>query len=207
MDMIMSRCKKIVLMGVVLVFATAFAAYYFLPWDDMEDKKMEELMHILQVPREEVEDMRMEEFMHIMMIRTQRLRVRLLYETDHEALLSACRELSKKRAAGILKPQSYNVLFDPHPEAAKFPRAILDLEPNYVFIDYDGRIMVEMMGGLDHFGVYAYPEGYKKPSPAEKLGDKKLIDGLWYYDDGYLVQPEDYEKRIEALRPKAGVNE
>ena len=44
--MIMSRCKKIVLMGVVLVFATAFAAYYFLPWDDMEDKKMEELMRL-----------------------------------------------------------------------------------------------------------------------------------------------------------------
>lgn len=200
--MVMSRRKNIVLTGVILALVTAFAAYYFLPRDDM---RMVELMRILQLPRKDIEDMSMEEFSHIMQVRAQRMRIRLLYETDHKTLLLACRKISKKKAAGILKSQRYNVLSEPHPEAAKFPRAILDLEPSYVFIDYDGRIMVEMMGGLDHFGVQAYPEGYKKSSQ-ETLGDKKLIDGLWYYDDGYLVRPEDYEKRIEALRPKVGEN-
>jgi len=62
--------------------------------------------------------------------------------------------------------------------------------------------MLEMMGGLDHFGVYAYPEDYKPPPHAGfELGDKKLIDGLWYYDDGYRGNPE-YGKRIEALLQK-----
>ena len=198
-----TQYKKILLGGISFFLVTAFVAYYFLPRDDMEDKRMEELMRTLQLPREDIEDMSIEELMQIMQVHVQRKRVCLLYETDHEALLHACRELSKKKAVGILKQQRYKVRFDPHPEVAKFPRAILDLEPSYIFIDYDGRIMVEMVGGLDHFGVNAYPKDYKKPSHVEKLGDNKLIDGLWYYDDGYLVRPEDYDKRIEALRPKA----
>jgi len=137
-------------------------------------------------------------FMGFMYILVQRKRVHLLYKTDHQVLLDACRELSRRAAAGDLKYGKYDVRSDSHP-----PQLILDLGPNHVFIRYDGRVMLEMMGGLDHFGVYAYPEDYKKPPVIGfKLGDKKLIDGLWYYDDGYRVRPEDYDKRIEALRPK-----
>jgi hypothetical protein len=206
MVMMIPLCKKILLVGIFLVLVTAFAAYYFLPRVDTDDMRMVELVRILQLPRKDIEDMSMEEYLHIMQARAQRIRIRLLYRTDHKSLLLACRELSKKKAAGVLESQMYNVLFDPHPESSKFPAAILELEPNYVFVDNDGRIMVEMLGGLDHFGVNAYPEDYKKSSDAEKLGDKKLLDGLWYYDDGYLAHPEDYDKQIESLRPKSGQN-
>jgi len=199
-------CKKILLVGIFLVLVTAFAVHYFPPRNNMDDTKISDVMNILQPSQEDMEQRSMEEYLHIMQARAQRIRIRLLYRTDHESLLVACRELSKKKADGVLESRMYNVLFDPHPESSKFPAAILELEPNYVFIDNDGRIMVEMLGGLDHFGINAYPEDYKKSSDAEKLGDKKLLDGLWYYDDGYLAHPDDYDKQIESLRPKSGQN-
>ena len=128
---------------------------------------------------------------------------RLLCKTDHQALLDACRELSRRVVAtGDLKHGKYYVRSDPHPDVAGFPQPILDLGPNYVFIDCDGRVMLEMMGGLNHFGVSAYPEDYKKPPfVGFKLGDKKLIDGLWYYNDGYEGNPR-YQKKIDALIQK-----
>ena len=132
----------------------------------------------------------------------QRKRVSLLYETDHQALLKACKELSKMVAKGELKPGEYYLRGSQrHPAALRFPKPILDLAPNYVYIDENdsGRVMLEMHGGFDHFGVEAYAEGYEKPSYSE-YRDKELIPGLWYYDEGYRENPE-YEKVIEALRP------
>ena len=133
---------------------------------------------------------------------SQQLRVRLLCETDHQALLEACRDISRMVAKGDLKKYEYSIRRnpDPDPETSRFSQVILDLEPSRIYIDEDGRVMVEMFGGLDPFGVYAYPEDYTLPSYS-KYGDKKLIDGLWYYDGEYREHPE-YEKRIEALMQK-----
>ena len=135
---------------------------------------------------------------------TRQQRVRLLYKTDHQALLEACRELSKQVTIGDLKTGTYWLHGSRrHPAVSRFPQAILDLAPNYVYIDENnsGRVMLEMHGGFVHFGVQAYTEDYKKPHVGFEYGDKKLIPGLWYHDDGYLENPE-YEKMIEALRPK-----
>ena len=66
---------------------------------------------------------------------------------------------------------------------------------------------MEMMGGLDSFGVYAYPEGYEKPPHTTALGDKKLINGLWYYDDGYNVNPEEYDKQITGPEMTAALEQ
>jgi hypothetical protein len=133
----------------------------------------------------------------------QQRQVRLLCETDHKVLLEACRELSGRAGRGDLKPGRYNVRRDRHPKASRFPQPILDLNPSYVYIDENdsGRVMVEMHGGLLHFGVQAYTEDYEKPFLSFEYGDKELIDGLWYYDDGYLNNPE-HDKRIEALLQK-----
>jgi len=134
--------------------------------------------------------------------RAQQMQVRLLCNTDHQALLEACRELSRRAGRGDLKPGRYNVRSDRHPKVSQFPKAILDLEPSYVYIDENdsGRVMVAMHGGLVHFGVEAYTEDYKKPSfVGFKFGDKELIPGLWYYDDGYDHNPLLYDKRIEEL--------
>ena len=129
---------------------------------------------------------------------------RLLCETDHQALLEACRELSRQGAKGDLKPGRYSIRRDPDPDTSQFPQPILDLRPSYVYIDENdsGRVMVEMYGGLYHFGVEAYTEDYQKPPFAGfKFGDKELIHRLWYYDDGYEENPE-YDKVIEALIQK-----
>ncbi|MBW7990770.1 MAG: hypothetical protein FVQ84_12255 [Planctomycetes bacterium] len=132
--------------------------------------------------------------------------VRLLCKTDHQALLDACRELSRRVARGNLKPGQYNVSHDPHPDVAGFPQLIIDLAPSRAIIGSYGEVSLEMMGGLDHFGVTFYPDNYKKPPfVGFKLGDKKLIDGLWYYDDGYEANPR-YHKKIDALLQKNRVH-
>ena len=130
-------------------------------------------------------------------------KVRLLYQTDHQQLLQACRELSKQVFAGDLKPGEYQIRYTPHPRVSQFPRAIVNLQPTYVVINQEGTVMVEMLGGLDHFGVWAYPEGFPERLQAFKYGDKQLTNGLWYYDDGYDLF-SDYEQEIEAMRPKGG---
>ncbi|NQT02008.1 MAG: hypothetical protein HQ580_08300 [Planctomycetes bacterium] len=130
-------------------------------------------------------------------------RVSFLCKTDHHALLEACNELSKRVAKGNLKPGEYTVRFDPDPEVSKFPRPILELRPSYVYIDENdsGRVMIEMLGGLGHFGVLAYTEDFKKPYDTYSYGDKELIPRLWYYDDGYRDNPK-YHKKIDALIQK-----
>jgi len=125
----------------------------------------------------------------------QRL-VRLLSKTDHQALLEACREISKEVFAGNLDPNRYIVRYKPEPEVSRFPQQVLDIEPLYIDIADDGRVSLEISGALHHCGVTAYPENYEKPSDNYTYGDKKIIDGLWYYEHGY--DP----KRIEALLEK-----
>lgn len=131
----------------------------------------------------------------------QQRKVRLLSDTDHQALLEACRELSRRVSAGDLEPGGYLVRYKPHPETSRFPQLILDLEPMRITVKIDRSIMVEMHGGYHHYGVIAYPENFEKPSHSFKYGDKKIIDGLWYYEDGYKTSPE-YQKKIEKLIQK-----
>ncbi len=127
--------------------------------------------------------------------RAQQRKVILLSETDHQALLEACRKLSREVNQGnLLAPERYMVRREPDPEVAQFPQAILDLEPMFVETETDGRIRVGMMGGIHHYGVIAYPENYEKPRDDFEFGDKKMIDGLWYYEDGYNPK---YDKWVE----------
>jgi len=135
---------------------------------------------------------------------TKRMRVRLLCEMDHQVLLEACRELSGRAQRGDLKPGTYWLRGSQRlPAVSRFPQPILDLEPSYVYIDENnsGRVMLEMHGGFVYFGVQAYTEDYEKPHVGFEYGDRELIPGLWYYDDGYHDDPE-YDKKIEALIQK-----
>jgi hypothetical protein len=130
----------------------------------------------------------------------QRRRVLLLCNTDHQALLKAGREILSKIPKDRLNPQSDGRIFLGFfnvPKGIQIPQAIKDLKSGYV-VDYDGYLLMEMHGGMDHFGVKIYPEGFKKPRDYFEYGDRELLPGLWYYDEGYINNPE-YDKRIDAL--------
>jgi len=117
--------------------------------------------------------------MRALKIYARRERVKLLYKTDHQALLAACRELSKKVTDGKMANGPYYLRTGSDRWIAAFSRPILKLRPTYAYINHDGRVILEMAGGLDHFGVYAYPLDYEKPPHAsDELGHKKLLDGL-----------------------------
>ena len=90
--------------------------------------------------------------------------------------------------------RQYAIRSIPDPNIDKLPEPILRLNPTYIWIRPTG-LLVEMLGGLGHFGVTAFSE------ENHEYGDKKLLHGLWYYDDRYREVP-DYAKVIESLRPK-----
>jgi hypothetical protein len=124
-------------------------------------------------------------------------RTRLLCETDFAALLGACRELSRKVAGGELKSGVYTM-----PELAQFPEPIPALRPSFVTVDANIARVEMGFGGLAsyYFGVNAYPEGHTTRLP----GDRRLIDGLWYYDEGYRYNPNSYSRKIDQLLINSG---
>ena len=142
-------------------------------------------------------------------------RVLLLCDTDHQALLKAGREILSKvpkdplginpSPGGIrhLGEFKFNV-----PEEVEIPQAIRNLKPHVCLINYDDYLTLEMHGGWDHikremshFGVNIYPEDFEEPEVSGgnfKHGDRELLTGLWYYDEGYIRNPE-FDKIIEKL--------
>jgi hypothetical protein len=140
----------------------------------------------------------------LMNVELEDLRPKLLCETDHQALLAACRELSSQVADGKLEANYYRVRFCPHSEASRFPEAIRALRPRFVTITDTGIVRVEMNTKWWSFGVFAYPQGFQERFPDWHFGDRKLLDGLWYYDDGYLSDPNAYDKRIDAILIRCG---
>jgi hypothetical protein len=86
--------------------------------------------------------------------------------------------------------------FRPLPNGIQEPDIIRDLSPGGTSVSYDGYLTLEMHGGMDHFGVRIYPEGFKAPDAYFIYGDRKLLEGLWYYDENYVYDKE-YDKRID----------
>lgn len=126
-------------------------------------------------------------------------RARLVHQTDHQALLEACRKVMQESGSGKWEQgRSYSFRPDPDSKASGFPEAIRALNPSSIVI-YDANFLfIEVMGGVPYHGVRAYSKDFEDPG---YRGDKKLIEGLWYYDDGYGIE-ENFEKTIESLKPK-----
>jgi hypothetical protein len=135
----------------------------------------------------------------------QNRRVLLLCNTDHHALLKAGREILSQVPKDRLNPQPDGIRHVGDigiPKGVEIPQAILDLKPRGCLVSLDGYLTLEMHGGLDHFGVQIYPEDFMEPEePGDyfKYGDRELLPGLWYYDEGYHYGPEEYDKRINEL--------
>lgn len=134
----------------------------------------------------------------------RRRRERVLCKADHETVLGACRELSSRALRGEVKPGTYMVRFSPDPEVSEFPEAIRSLNPAFVDVSETGAVRLEMGSKWGSFGLYACPEGYGKP-PQASYGHRKLLEGLWYYDDNYRsASPSDYDAKIEAILRACG---
>lgn len=127
-------------------------------------------------------------------------RAELLYKIDHDALLQACRKLLDDTTKGKWMRQTYEIKLQPHPDSSKLPTEILSLEPTYIVIQ-EHNIFIEMHGGMDHFGFIAYSENFIESHKGNSLGDRQIIKGLWYHDDGYRVDPK-YDEVIEAMKPE-----
>jgi len=135
--------------------------------------------------------------------RAHAAQVRLLCRTDHKALQEAGRQTLRQVSMGNTKPGRYKVRCDPHlPKGLRFPEPILGLSPRAVTIR-DEYMIIEMHGAMWHFGVFVYPEDFTEPYSGFDYGDRKLLEGLWYYDDEYVHDPE-YDKVIEAMLQRGG---
>jgi hypothetical protein len=142
--------------------------------------------------------------------RAHQRRILLLCETDHQALLKAGREIlshplvkkkfesmENRKRDGIRIGGVFGV-----PKGVRIPQTMQNLGLRGGFINYDGYLTLKMHGGMDHFGAKIYPEDFNEPSRGSfKYGNRELLPGLWFYDDGYLHNPE-YDKRIDEIIQK-----
>lgn len=69
-------------------------------------------------------------------------------------------------------------------------------------IDQDGLVRIELSDKWWPMGVRAYPEDYPRYPPPFKYGDRELLDGLWYCEDGYNLHPDEYDKAIDEFLRK-----
>ncbi|MFA7485540.1 MAG: hypothetical protein WCZ89_05905 [Phycisphaerae bacterium] len=129
-------------------------------------------------------------------------RVQLLYKTDHEALLQACRLLMEQKHSNSLNMDYWQIkrenifgINDNFREAG-ISEIIVNLNPAFIYIYEDDRVLIECVASFYSVCVVAYPVGVTGG------GHKMLRDGLWYWDVGYEKKWKDFDKYLECLNPK-----
>jgi len=125
---------------------------------------------------------------------------RLLYQTDHHELLTACRKIIAIYRDGQFSRSKINIAdTQAAGDLERVPRIILDLEPVYIWFE-DNRVIVALIGGMDHAGVQAYVNDDEAVTSDDSL---RLIEGLLYYDDGLREAGADYKDYLESLENEA----
>jgi hypothetical protein len=137
-------------------------------------------------------------------IGSHRSRTWLLCRADHQALLEGGREILADVAKGNLKYGYYRVRHGCFANGVRLPQAIADLEPQRILVLEGNYLRIQVRGGgfIYHFGVNIYPEDFKEPFSGFPRGDRKLIDGLWYFDDNYKW-PE-YAGEVDGILRRCG---
>ena len=129
----------------------------------------------------------------------EQARARLLCEANHRVLLEESRRVAKQFDAGLYVWSRLST-----DEIARFPAVIRMLDPTYVSVDESGVVEIEVAAKQFPMGVRVYPEGYAKSHQDADYGDRELLDGLWYYDQGYRDDPEAYDRGIKVLLHACG---
>ena len=125
---------------------------------------------------------------------TNRKRARLLIKTNYHDLLEACRDVMKRE--DLVPSRAYKS------SRLQLPEVIRKLGPSAIRKN-DNFINIYIRGFMDRFGVYAYPQDFEVPYKGFEYGYKELIQGLWYYDEGYSPKPDpEYDKWIEKFIEK-----
>ena len=121
----------------------------------------------------------------------------LLYETNPQSILVACRELSNNVINGQLNYGIY-LPFDKN-DKKQIPQLILNLHPVRVDIEKSGIINI-MMSPDVMYGVLALPENYYKKNDDTFIKEDmvELANGLWYYDENFKNHPE-CKKELEIF--------
>ena len=109
-------------------------------------------------------------------------RATLLTETDHSALLVACRH-----AIGAFRDERRppgNEYLQLSGDDPRLPAELRRLHANYIMIAPDS-IHVELGGGHFHYGLDAVADGATDLEDyLDSLPDRRLlVRGLWYYED------------------------
>jgi len=145
----------------------------------------------------------MDMYKNFMMKTLQELSVkkqRLLHQTDHHELLKVCRQMIKDYNKKVFSKDKINIGDDQFSKDIKnIPEIILNLEPVYVWFR-NNRVIVALIGGMDHAGVTAYINNEEAVVADDGM---KLIDGLIYYDDGLREAVEDYKDYLKSLNNEA----
>jgi hypothetical protein len=138
---------------------------------------------------------------------------RLLYRTNHQALLAACRESIKRFNDGAFSTPTIYIMSkdllehtNPPVDREKYardlkqiPPIILGLEPINIMFEKN-RVTLVFMGGFDHAGVFAYLDDKEAVSGDD---DMELIPGLRYYDDGLREAREECLSYLKSLEHEA----
>jgi len=136
--------------------------------------------------------------------RSNEERVQLLYQTDHAALLAACRSLMTNRNAFTREGSSpstnhtHESFIDP--KNTNLPPIIQKLEPSYIEVT-DEYLSLELHGGFDHYGVEAVSERAMTNEGNGLSGPFELIPGLWYYDEGLTYNRDRWMKKLRKMKP------
>jgi hypothetical protein len=111
----------------------------------------------------------------------------LVFETDHAALLAACREVWENRSAFGNDDAGYIPI---DPSDSKLPRAILALDAHAIDV-FPSGLNIELGGQWCHYGF----ETFFDDKPDEKrtvwksaYPSEELVPRLWFYAENGLPQ-------------------
>jgi hypothetical protein len=125
---------------------------------------------------------------------------KVLFQSDYRTLLYGCRQILSDASSGKLASGTYEIRTSGSENAYKFPQIILSLDPTYIHIE-DNTVLIELAGGLSHCGLFMSLDANSFSGDHKHFQNMNLIDGLWYYDDGFLETPN-WAEKLKKLKPK-----